>query len=118
MPQLQELDFFFSFSLFWTDKPRALLLALYLCSSCSVHMHVQKTAKQHWFVPQNRGNWEAELEDSLSSFSFFFLAPSPSSLQEVTLNRELFSRLQLEFYNKISVRSPYFFTCQVVAVII
>lgn len=48
----------------------------------------------------------------------FFLAPSPSSLQEVTLNRELFSRLQLEFYNKISVRSPYFFSCKVVAVII
>jgi len=55
------------------------------------------------------------MEDSFFFFFFFFFS---SSLREVTLNRELFSRLQPEFYNKISVRSPYFFTCKVVAVII
>lgn len=54
------------------------------------------------------------MEDSFFFFFFFF----SSSLREVTLNRELFSRLQPEFYNKISVLSPYFFTCKVVAVII
>lgn len=116
MPQLQQWEFFLPFSLFWTVKSGALLPALHLCASSSVHMYLyQKTAKQHWFVPEGIGNLSWKI---LFPLFPFFLAPSPSSLQEVTLNRELFSRLQLEFYNKISVRSPYFFTCKVVAVII
>jgi len=52
------------------------------------------------------------MEECFFFFFSLFFPFSPSSLREVTLNRELFSRLQPEFYNKISVRSPYFFHMQ------
>lgn len=115
MSWLQQWEFFFSFSFFWTDKrlePYSWLCSCVLCLIYICICNQRLLAKQYWFLLQNRENWEAELEYSFPSFLFF-----QPLLQEVTLNRDL-SRLQPEFYNKISVRSPYFFTCKVVAVII
>lgn len=117
MPQLQEWGFFFPFLFFGliSQEPYSwlctcVLHVVYICmykrlqNSTGLFCKTEGIGKLSWRI--------------LFPLFPFFLAPSPSSLQEVTLNRELFSRLQLEFYNKISVRSPYFFTCQVVAVII
>lgn len=121
MSWLQQWGFLF---FVWTDKGLEPYSWLCTCVLCLIYICIcnkRLYAKQHWLLLQNEENWEAELEDALSLFFFplfFFYFPSPFFLQEVTLNRELFSRLQPEFYNKISVPSPYFFTCKVVAVII